>query len=58
MFNLDELWTSFESLSGIYKLTYAIIFSSSIILWCIFGIMLNMYGNYILDRFNLENRYP
>lgn len=32
MFNLDELLTNFESLSGIYKLAYTMIFSSSIIL--------------------------
>ena len=58
MFNLDELLTNFESLSGIYKLAYTMIFSSSIILWCVFGIILNIYGNYILDRFKLEDKYP
>nr|UZS77742.1 hypothetical protein [Lentinula edodes]UZS77792.1 hypothetical protein [Lentinula edodes]UZS77842.1 hypothetical protein [Lentinula edodes]UZS77892.1 hypothetical protein [Lentinula edodes]UZS77942.1 hypothetical protein [Lentinula edodes] len=58
MFDLDELLTSFESLSGISKLACTMLFSSSIILWCIFGILLNLYGNYLLDRFNLEERYP
>lgn len=58
MFNLDELLNSFESLSGISKLVCTMIFSSSIILWCLFGIILNLYGNYLLDRFKLEEKYP
>jgi hypothetical protein len=45
-------------LNGISKLACSMILSSSIILWCIFGIILNFYGNYLLDRFNLEERYP
>jgi hypothetical protein len=34
------------------------IFSSSIILWCLFGILLNLYGNYLIDKFSLEYKYP
>jgi len=33
-------------------------FSSYMILSGVFGITVNLYGSYILDRFNLENRFP
>jgi len=58
IFSLDELLNSFESLSGMSKLLLTIILSSSIILGCIFSIILNIYGNYLLDRFNLEEKFP
>ncbi len=58
IFDLDDLLANFDSLNGISKLACSMILSSSIILWCIFGIILNFYGNYLLDRFNLEERYP
>lgn len=58
VFDLDEILTRFESLDGISKLAFVITFSSSIILWCLLGIMLNIYGGYLLNRFNLEERYP
>lgn len=58
IFGLDELFYSFESLSGISKLLFTVILSSSIILGCIFGIILNIYGNYLLERFNLEEKFP
>lgn len=58
LFYLDELLTNFESLNGILKLVVYMIFSSSIILWCLFGILLNLYGNYLIDKFNLEYKYP
>jgi hypothetical protein len=58
IFDLDELLTWFETLNGISKLACTMIFTSSFILWSLFGIMLNLYGNYLLDRFNLEERYP
>ena len=35
-------------------------FSSYIIISCIWGIIinLNLYGNYLLDHFKLEEKYP
>lgn len=45
-------------MNGISKLAVSILFSSSIILWSLFGIFLNFYGNYLLEIFKLEERYP
>lgn len=45
-------------MDGISKLTCMILLSNSIILWCIYGIIIGMYGNYLLDRFKLEERFP
>ena len=56
--NLDELLLSYESMSGILKVAVTMVLSSSMIIWCLVGIILNLYGNYLLDRFNLEKRYP
>jgi hypothetical protein len=58
VFNLDEIWTNFESLSGLLKVANLMIFSNCIILWCLFGVILNLYGDYLLDRFNLAEKYP
>jgi len=58
IFGLDELLNSFESLSGISKLLFIVTLSNTIILGCIFSIIFNLYGNYLLDRFQLEAKYP
>ena len=55
---LDELFSNFDSLNGVSKLAFTMVFSSSIILWSLFGLFLNLYGNYLLERFKLEDRYP
>ena len=57
VFGLNELLDKFDSLSGLSKLLCTYILSSSLILWCLFTIILNLYGNY-LDRFSLEEKYP
>ncbi len=58
MFGLEELLNKFESLDGISKLAFSLAFNSSVILGCLFSIILNLYGNYLLDRFKLEERFP
>lgn len=55
---LEDFLTKFESLDGISKLAFVVTFSSSIIFWCLLGTILNIYGNYLLERFKLEDRYP
>ena len=55
---LDELWNNFESLSGLSKLLCTVLLTSSLILWSLFSIILTLYGNYLLDRFKLEKKYP
>lgn len=56
--DLEKLWNKFESLSGITKLALSMIISFSLVLWCVFGLILNLYSNYLLDRFNLDQTYP
>jgi hypothetical protein len=67
VFNLDleklfktitNIWNKFETFDGITKLACILMISSSLILWCVFGILSSLYGNYLLDRFNLETRFP
>ena len=56
--DLDQLYNNFDSLNGIQKLMLTLLFSSSLILWCLFTIIINLYGNYLLNGFNLEVKYP
>ena len=56
--NLDEWILNFESLNGLSKLAFSMIFSNSVIIWCLFSVFLNFYGNFLLDRFKLEERFP
>lgn len=56
--DLEALWIKFESWNGITKLAFSMVFSFSLVLWCVFGLILNLYSNYLLDRFNLEHSYP
>ena len=57
-FNVDKLWNIFETLDGIHKLVWLMLFSSYLISSCVFGILINLYGNFLLSRFKLEERYP
>jgi hypothetical protein len=34
------------------------LWSNSLILWCVVSIILNKYSDYLLDRFNLETKFP
>ena len=58
IFDLNELWSEFNSFDGITKVIFALMFSSYLILSCVFGITSNLYGNYLLERFKLEEKYP
>jgi hypothetical protein len=40
------------------KIACVMMFSNYLILTCILGIAINLYGNYLLDRFKLEKQYP
>jgi hypothetical protein len=59
--NSDEfktLYNKFDTMDGISQLAFAMIIQSSVILSCVFTLIFNIYGGYILDRFQLETRYP
>jgi hypothetical protein len=49
---------NFETLNGISKLMVTTIISNYLILWCLYGMLINIYGEYLMDRFQLASRYP
>lgn len=56
--DLEELWITFASFNGITKLACSMIFSSYFILWCTLSVVINLYGEYLLNRFKLEEKHP
>jgi len=54
----DEIWSRFETFDGFTKTACIMMLSSSFIISGLFSISINLYGNYILDRFKLEEKYP
>lgn len=55
---IKEFWNIFESFDAISKVACVMLITNSLILWCVLSIILNKYGDYLMDRFNLETRYP
>lgn len=55
---ITELLNQFETLDGITKLGFILIWNNSFILWCLFSIILNKYADNLMDKFNLEARFP
>lgn len=55
---LENFSAKFETLDGISKLAFILTFSSSMISWSLIGILFNLYGDYLLNRFKLEERFP
>ena len=53
-----DLLSCWESLDAITKIVLTMMFTNYFILSLILGITLNLYGYYLLDRFQLEKRYP
>lgn len=56
--DLEILWNRFETFDAITKTACIMILSSSIVFSCLFAITINLYGNYLISRFKLEERYP
>jgi hypothetical protein len=56
--NLDELLDKFENFDGITKLAFTMVLNSSVMLSIIFTLISNIYGNYLIEKFNLEKKYP
>jgi len=48
----------FEELNTIGKLAIALLISKSIIISCFISISFIYYGDYLITKFNLENKYP
>jgi len=58
VFDFEEFWNRFETSDGLTKVVCVMMFSSYSIITFVFGIAINLYGNYLLDRFKLEEKYP
>jgi len=58
IFDLEELWTNFETLNGISKIVITMLFANYFILSSVFSLIIIYYGNYLINRFNLEDKYP
>jgi len=58
MFYLEELLNGFYDADGLTKVVCVYMFASYCIITFIISIAINLYGNYLLDLFKLEERYP
>jgi F-type H+-transporting ATPase subunit c len=56
--DFDFLLGEFEKLSVIEKMACCFVISGGAIFSCILSIILTIYGDYLLDKFKLEQRYP
>lgn len=48
----------FDDLNGIGKLAAVSLFSNYMILTCVTSIATTLFGEYLIKRFNLEEKYP
>jgi len=55
---LDFDFDWFESLSGIKKLAVSLLLLNSVLFSCLLNIIFIFYGNILINKFNLEVRYP
>ena len=55
---IKELWNTFDTFDAISKVAFVMVLTNSLIIWCLLSIILNKYGDYLMDRFNLEERFP
>ena len=55
---LEKLIDNFSSLNGLGQLVVISLLSNSIILICIISIVYTIFGDYLINRFNLEEKYP
>jgi hypothetical protein len=58
IFNFDFTMEWFESLRGIQKLAVGLILGKSVILSALISIIFIFYGNILIEKYDLENKYP
>lgn len=58
IFDPEVLWSRFETFDGLTKTVCLMLFSNYIIITCILSLTINLYGDYLLERFQLEKTYP
>jgi hypothetical protein len=56
--NLSYILENFETLNGIKKIAFCLILSKSIILSALISIIFIFYGNILIEKYNLKNKYP
>jgi hypothetical protein len=57
-FAFDFVWEYIESLTILQKFAFAIFCFSDVILTSLITIIFILYGEYLIKRFDLENKYP
>lgn len=57
-FNIDNFEDWFNNLSAIKQLSFSLLVSQGIVLSALTNIIFIHYGNYIISKFNLEQRFP
>jgi hypothetical protein len=57
-FNFDFSIEWFESLRGIHKLAVCLILGKSVILSALISIIFIFYGNILIEKYDLVNKYP
>jgi hypothetical protein len=60
IFNINILYSIdwFEGLNGIKKIAVFMILGKSVIFSALLSIIFNFYGNILIEKYDLENRYP
>lgn len=56
--DLEAIWARYETFDGLTKAACVMMLSSYFIISCALGVGINLYGDYLLDRFKLEEKYP
>jgi hypothetical protein len=57
-FELSTILKWFEGLNGIKKIAFSLILSKSVVLSALISIIFIFYGNILIEKYNLENKYP
>lgn len=55
---LSSTLENFESLNGLKKLAFCLILGKSVILSALISIIFIFYGNILIEKYDLENKYP
>jgi len=57
-FELNTVLGWFEGLNGIKKIAVSLIISKSVVFSALISIILMFYGNILIEKYDLENKYP
>jgi hypothetical protein len=57
-FNVNTVLGWFEGLNGIKKIAVSLIISKSVVLSALISIIFIFYGNILIEKYDIENKYP